>query len=127
MPFEFEVPEKQSVNEPYFDTGNYHMPITNKRTEAQGWFNRGLVWTYSFNHEEAYRCFMQRIAHDPDCATAYWGFAHAAGANYSKTWAMFDRDDLVNAFPKCYKVAQITLSKTGHVSPLEKALVEALH
>ncbi|TVY60014.1 hypothetical protein Focb16_v003221 [Fusarium oxysporum f. sp. cubense] len=126
MPFEFEVPEKQSVSEPYFDTGDYHMPITAKSTEAQGWFNRGLVWTYSFNHEEACRCFMQCIAHDADCAMAYWGFAYAAGANYNKTWAMFDRDDLANAFPKCHKVAQIALSKTGHVSPLEKALVEAL-
>ncbi|KAJ4129113.1 hypothetical protein NW768_007644 [Fusarium equiseti] len=126
MPFEFEVPEKQSVSEPYFDTGDYHMSITTKSAEAQGWFNRGLIWTYSFNHEEACRCFMQCIAYDPDCAMAYWGFAYAAGPNYNKTWAMFDRDDLAKSFPKCYEVTRIASSKTGHVSPLEKGLIEAL-
>ncbi|RKU49566.1 hypothetical protein DL546_009320 [Coniochaeta pulveracea] len=126
MPFEFDVPDKQSVSDPYFDTGDYHMPITTKSSEAQGWFNRGLIWTYSFNHEEACRCFMQCIAHDPECAMAYWGFAYAAGPNYNKTWAMFDPQDVAKTVPKCHKVAQIALSKVSNVSPLEKALIGAV-
>ncbi|CAG9982667.1 unnamed protein product [Clonostachys byssicola] len=126
MTFYFKVPEKQSVMEPYFDVGDYHMTITTKSTEAQTWFNRGLVWTYSFNHEEACRCFLQCIAHDSDCGMAYWGFSYASGPNYNKTWAMFDRDDLAKAFPRCHKIAQMALSKISHVSQLEKALIEAL-
>ncbi|KAL6903855.1 hypothetical protein GGI43DRAFT_421394 [Trichoderma evansii] len=126
MPFEFKVPEKQSVSEPYFETGNYHMAVTTNSAEAQGWFNRGLIWTHTFNHEEACRCFMQCIAHDPECAMAYWGFAYAAGPNYNKTWAMFDPKDLSQTISKCHKVAHIALSKAGHVSLMEKALIEAV-
>ncbi|KAF5577621.1 tetratricopeptide-like helical [Fusarium pseudocircinatum] len=128
MPFEFEVPRELSTKEPYFDVGKYHMPITTKSSEAQGWFDRGLVWIYSFNHEEACRCFMQCIAHDPDCAMAYWGVAYAAGPNYNKTWAMFDRDDLARTYAKCHKINQVALalSKTDYISSMEKALIEAL-
>jgi hypothetical protein len=32
--------------------------------EAQAWFNRGLLWCYCFNHEEALRCFGRAAAAD---------------------------------------------------------------
>lgn len=126
MPFEFEVPTPKLLSEPYFDTGDYHMPITTQSSEAQGWFNRGLVWTYAFNHEEACRCFMQCIAHDPECAMGYWGFAYGAGPNYNKSWAMFDSEDLARTVAKCHKVAQIALNKSSQASPVEKALIKAV-
>ena len=40
----------------YFDLGGHSWPVT-ATAEAQTWFNRGLIWTYGFNHEEAIRCF----------------------------------------------------------------------
>ena len=58
------------------------------------WFDRGLVWTYGFNHEEAVRCFEHAVEADPDCAMAHWGIAYAVGPNYNKPWEVFDAVDL---------------------------------
>ena len=41
----------------YFDLGNYSRDITTTSETARHWFNRGLIWCYGFNHEEALRCF----------------------------------------------------------------------
>ncbi|RYP74549.1 hypothetical protein DL769_003994 [Monosporascus sp. CRB-8-3] len=128
MSFAFEIPAKQAPSEPYYDVGRYHRDITTTSPEAQTWFNRGLVWAYSFNHEEACSCFMQAIAYDPDCAMAYWGYAYAAGPNYNRAWSSFDKDDLERTVPKCHRVAKIALEKaesTG-TTPSEKAIIRAL-
>ena len=37
----------------YFDLGDYGRPVTTDSAQAQTWFDRGLVWAYAFNHEEA--------------------------------------------------------------------------
>ena len=37
----------------YFDLGDYGRPVTTGSAQAQTWFDRGLVWAYAFNHEEA--------------------------------------------------------------------------
>ena len=43
--------------EPYFDLGTYTRGTSTASTSAQTWFDRGLVWSYAFHHEEAIRCF----------------------------------------------------------------------
>jgi hypothetical protein len=53
----------------YFDLGSYGRQVTGA-ARAQTWFNRGLVWAYAFNHEEAVTCFEQAIEADPGCALA---------------------------------------------------------
>lgn len=53
--------------------------VTTDVADAQTWFNRGLLWTYGFNHEEAIRCFQLAAMADPDSAMAYWGIAYATG------------------------------------------------
>ena len=53
----------------YYDLGRHSRPVTTSSPEAQTWFDRGLVWTYGFNHEEAVYCFEQALHHDPDT----WG------------------------------------------------------
>lgn len=35
----------------YYDLGSHSMPVTTDVADAQTWFNRGLLWTYGFNHE----------------------------------------------------------------------------
>ena len=52
----------------YFDLGGYSFPVTTKSTEAQTWFDRGILWTYGYNHEEAVTCFERAIEADPKCA-----------------------------------------------------------
>ena len=65
----------------YFNLGSYTKPITTSSPTAQIWFDRGLVWTYAFNHEEAIVCFQKAIETDPECALAHWGIAYAIGPN----------------------------------------------
>ena len=57
----------------YFNLGNYSRPITTSVAAAQTWFNRGLIWCYGFNQEEAARCFEKVIEFD-DLFEATHGF-----------------------------------------------------
>ncbi len=59
----------------YYDLGTHSCPVTTSSDQAQLWFDRGLVWTYGYNHEEAVVCFQRALEHDPDCALAHWGVA----------------------------------------------------
>ncbi|KAB8271901.1 hypothetical protein BDV30DRAFT_249805 [Aspergillus minisclerotigenes] len=112
----------------YYDLGSFRRTITTKSPEAQEWFNRGLIWSYSFNHDEAKRCFVQAIAHDPSCAMSFWGLAYATGPNYNKSWRLFDPRDLEDSLKKCYNAsrkAKELLSSTT-VTPVEQALINAI-
>jgi len=70
----------------YFDLGSYSRPITTCSTEAQTWFDRGLIWCYGFHRTEALRCFQKVVELDPDCAMGYWGIAYATGPYYNISW-----------------------------------------
>jgi hypothetical protein len=56
-----------------YDLGSYSRKVTTSSEAAQTWFNRGLVWSYAFHHEESARCFERAINEHPECAMAYWG------------------------------------------------------
>ncbi|PFH57764.1 hypothetical protein XA68_14591 [Ophiocordyceps unilateralis] len=73
----------------YYDLGGFHCVISTSSEAAQRWFDRGLVWCYGFNHEEAAKCFERAAACDTGCAMAYWGLAYALGPNYNKPWELF--------------------------------------
>jgi hypothetical protein len=51
-----------------YDLGTYSRQVTTGSAEAQTWFDRGLNWTFGYNHEEAVRCFQRAAEADPDCA-----------------------------------------------------------
>lgn len=74
----------------YYDLGQHSRPVTTKSADAQAWFDRGLIWCYGYNHEEAVRCFRKAAECDPSCAMAYWGASYAAGPNYNKQWKAFE-------------------------------------
>ena len=42
--------------EPYLDLGTYARGTSTASASAQTWFDRGLIWSYAFDHEEAIRC-----------------------------------------------------------------------
>ena len=56
--------------------------------------DRGLIWAYAFNHDEAIRRFGKALSVDPELAIARWGVAYAIGPNYNKAWEAFDPVDL---------------------------------
>ncbi len=116
------------VNSDYYELGDHHRGISTASTETQLWFDRGLIWTYGFNHEEAVRCFERALETDPDCAMAHWGIAYASGPNYNKPWEAFDDADLTSSVSACYSATQAALNAadSGSVTDVEAALIAAL-
>ena len=109
-----------------FDLGSFRRPTSTSSADAQRWFDRGLVWSYGFNHEEAIRCFEHAIALDDRFALAYWGLAYAAGPNYNKPWEAFDEVDMRNSLHRAYDAIARAEELAAAASPLEQALVRAL-
>ena len=110
----------------YYDLGSYSKPITTTAREAQMWFDRGLAWTFGFNHDEAIRCFQKAAEHDPHCAMAQWGIAYAAGPNYNKQWKAFDVLDLETSLALAHDATQKALALASSASPVEQAIIAPL-
>ena len=109
----------------YFNLGAYRRKVTTVSADAQTWFDRGLVWCYSFNHDEAFQCFERSAKADPECGMAYWGMAYAIGPNYNKSWSRFDLDDFQKTAKRAHAVIQRGRS-ARNTRPMERALIEAI-
>ena len=94
----------------YFNIDVYSRKVTTNSPDAQLWFDRGLVWTYSYNHELAIECFQKALEHDPDCAMAHWGVAYAIGPNYNFEWWMMDPATKATALGTAYDSTQAALA-----------------
>ena len=110
--------------EPYYDLGSYHRPIETPSPQAQVWFDRGMVWAYAFNHDEAIRCFDRALELDPDLAIARWGVAYSIGPNYNKAWEAFDPVDMAASLARARM--ELGLAAQGRASAVEQGLIEAL-
>lgn len=110
----------------YYDLGSYSRTITTSSDEAQRWFDRGLAWTYGYNHEEAIVCFQNALAADSNCAMAHWGIAYCIGPNYNKPWETFEE----NEKPDCITIAKASIEAAtallDQLSPVERALIVAI-
>jgi len=110
----------------YFHLGTYVRPVTTSSDEARTWVQRGLLWTYAFNHEEAVACFAAAIRADSGCALAYWGLAYALGPNYNKPWEAFQPDEARTAAARAQAAVASAKQHAGGASPAEQALITAL-
>jgi tetratricopeptide (TPR) repeat protein len=108
----------------YYDLGTYHRRVDTPSPQAQIWTDRGLVWAYAFNHDEAIRCFERALELDPDLAIARWGIAYAIGPNYNKAWEAFDPVDLAVSLARAR--TELGLASNARASALERGLIEAL-
>jgi tetratricopeptide (TPR) repeat protein len=90
------------------------------------WFDRGLMWTYGYNHDEAIACFEKAVKADPHCAIAYWGSAYASGCNYNKPWEAFDPEDARRSVARGYDAAQMALENMQYANEAETDLIRAV-
>ncbi|KAG6033305.1 hypothetical protein E4U41_006939 [Claviceps citrina] len=115
------------IDDNYYNLGTHHCPITTSSPAAQAWFDRGLVWCYGFNHEEAVKCFERAISHDPTCAIAHWGLAHALGPNYNKPWELFGNKELRTTAERTHRaVEEAKALSESAAAPVERALIDAI-
>ncbi|UWQ30650.1 tetratricopeptide repeat protein [Leisingera sp. M523] len=109
-----------------YDLGSHSCQVTAALPETQKWFDRGLVWTYGYNHEEAVKCFQQALAHDPVCAMAHWGVAYATGPNYNLPWNLRDGKGRAEDLAQAYDAAQSALACLEGCTEAERQLILAL-
>jgi tetratricopeptide (TPR) repeat protein len=109
-----------------FDLGDYRRGTSSRSGDAQEWFDRGLVWSYAFNHEEAIACFERAIAADERFALAHWGLAYAAGPNYNKQWDAFDPVDLRTSLRRAHGAVHRATELARDATPVERDLIWAL-
>ncbi|PWY79174.1 TPR-like protein [Aspergillus heteromorphus CBS 117.55] len=124
-------PSSPPLPPPYdYNLGTHRRPITTTSPDAQLWFDRGLLWAFSFNHEQAVQCFTRATEYDATCTLAHWGIAYAIGPNYNKAWSFFDPADLRTSVEKAHEaLAQSTFyanASNTPATPLEQTLQTAL-
>ncbi|MEA1903913.1 MAG: tetratricopeptide repeat protein [Actinomycetota bacterium] len=110
----------------YYDLGTYERTVSTTSAEAQRWFNRGLVWTYGFHHEEAVECFEKALEHDPGLAMAHWGIAYAVGPNYNRQWGDFDEEEKRVYLGRALEAVEAASQRAAGAEPVERALIGAL-
>jgi len=110
----------------YYDLGEYERAVSTDSVEAQAWFNRGLVWTYGYHHEEAVECYEKALQHDSDLALAYWGIAYAVGPNYNRQWDDFDDGEKSEYLGRALEAVASAQERAATAEPVERALIEAL-
>ena len=110
----------------YFDLGTYRREITTASADAATWANRGLLWCYGFNHEEAVACFERAVAADPACALGYWGIAYALGPNYNKPWESFEPGEARSVAVRAHEAVALAREHAANAADAERALISAL-
>lgn len=110
----------------YYDLGAYSRTITTTSSEAQRWFDRGLIWTFAYNHDESVACYRRALEHDPECAMAYWGIAYSSGCNYNKPWEAFDQADALRSVAVAYDATREAMDRRKGLSAFEKGVIAAL-
>lgn len=100
--------------------GTHARTVTTDSSEARAWFNQGLAWLYSFNHDEAVRAFTRATELDPGCAMAWWGISYAQGPNYNDPMMSAARNEAA------WTALRRALAEIDDETPAERALIEAL-
>jgi len=100
--------------------GTYQHRITTANTEAQKFFNQGLILLYGFNRYEALRSFHRAAELDPQALMPQVGIALAYGPHIN-----MDMDGDTDAAKSCVAVAAAQ-KLAANASERERAYAEAL-
>lgn len=109
-----------------FNLGKYSRKISTTSADAQRWFDRGLNWCFSYNHNEAVHCFKKASEFDSECAIIHWGIAYAGGPNYNLPWDFFSADQLTATLSDCLDALEKADKLKKTASRFEQELIEAL-
>lgn len=108
----------------YFNLGTFSRRLDDTPPEAQAWFDRGLIWQYGFNHEEAIACYGRVLEVAPSNVMARWGIAHCLGPNYNKLWDFFGPDERIAALTQAHVL--LAEARDLPATRVERALLDAL-
>jgi tetratricopeptide (TPR) repeat protein len=109
-----------------FDLGTWSRKISTRSEASQIWFDRGLNWTYAYNHEEAVACFKRALEADAECAMAWWGIAYANGPFYNRPWIRYTEGEIASVLPVCHEAIARAVQCSTVSAPAEQALIHAL-
>jgi tetratricopeptide (TPR) repeat protein len=101
------------------DLGDHHRPISTRSSEAQRYFDQGLLLTYGFNHEAAGRSFREAARRDPGCAICWWGVAFSLGPNINAPMGP-------DAAREAWAAVGRARALESAASPVERDLIEAV-
>ncbi|MEO6593793.1 MAG: hypothetical protein ABIP94_03475, partial [Planctomycetota bacterium] len=104
----------------YKDMGTHTRKVSTTSAEAQRYFDQALIWTFSFNHDEAIRSYQHAATLDPRLAIAYWGIALCNGPHINNP--VMDEARARAAWEALQKAQQLA----ANASPGERALITAL-
>ena len=99
--------------------GGINFAITTKNTEAQKYFNQGLMLAFGFNHAEAARSFFEATRQDSTSAMCWWGFAYVLGPNYNAGM-------VAGNFQRANDAVKKAKSYAASCTKKERDLIEAL-
>lgn len=109
--------EAQELRE---ELGGFGRKVTCGSAEAQKWFDQGFTLYFSYHQDAAIPSFNKAFELDSSCTMALWGAALTAGPHINNP-AM----DSASA-KLAYDMVTKAKSRTGHLTAVEKDLIEAL-
>ncbi len=104
----------------FSNLGDFGRKIATESSEAQEYFDQGMTWMYSFNHDEAIRCFREAAKLDPHCPMPWWGISLASGPQYNHPVLTEERTNTA------WNAMQKALSLIDNANGVERALIQAL-
>ena len=98
-------------------TGGF--PVRTTSSEAQRWFDYGVVLYHAFYHEDAKLAFDKAVAADAQCALCRWGQALSRGPTMN-----FDVEPADTKAALAMAQKALELSRTGQERALSQAMVD---
>jgi len=102
------------------ELGSHQRAITTSSPAAQRAFDRGLVWMWAFNHDEAIAAFREAARLDPQAAMPWWGIAFANGPHINNPVLSPERAR------EAWQAVGEARARMHQASELERDLIEAV-
>jgi len=103
----------------FSNLGSYHRPISTTVSNAQKFFDQGMILFYGFEWGESIRSFKEATRLDPNCGMCYWGLALALGNIINAPLTGHEYIDAKAAIQKA-------LSLKANETPAEQDYINAL-